>query len=89
MRTALISAAIAAALIGAIWVKASAPEPHLITYQHTVEAGDTLWSVAARYTSAEEDVREVIWRIREDSGLDRNKPLQPGQLLIVRVKEAQ
>lgn len=84
----LILLAAAAVLIGAIWAKASAPEPELVTYHYTVEAGDTLWSVAAKYTSDEEDVREVIWRIRTDSGIGRSEYIQPGQKLVIRVRPA-
>lgn len=48
----------------------------------TVEAGESLWSVAAAVAPAGEDVRDVVERIVTLNGLG-GEALQPGQLLLV------
>lgn len=51
-----------------------------------VHTGDTVWSIAGKYTSNKEDIREVMWRIKEANNL-KNYNVQPGQELIVPVKK--
>lgn len=50
-----------------------------------VYSGDTMWTIAAECSAPGEDVREVIYRIREANNLARYD-LQPGQKLIVPMK---
>lgn len=51
-----------------------------------VHSGDTLWSIAGRWTDEKEDVREVLYRIREANKLNSVEYLKPGQKLIVPVR---
>lgn len=48
----------------------------------TVEPGDTLWRIAARYTTDQQDIREVIWAIKKHNHLN-STVLYPGQTLVI------
>jgi LysM repeat protein len=52
------------------------------TVPYEVEAGDTLWEIAAERTAPEEDVRETIFEIKRHSGLSSSL-IVPGQVLQV------
>lgn len=58
---------------------ASAPQEIVIT----IHAGDTLWSIASRYASDTEDVRDVITKIRTANNLTKNDNLQTGDSLKI------
>ena len=49
---------------------------------HRVAAGDTLWDIAAAHTAPGEDVRRVVFEIKQINGLDGSVIL-PGQVLQV------
>ena len=51
-----------------------------------VHSGDTLWTIATRWTEDNEDVREVLYRIQQTNKLQGNGFLQPGQRIIVPIK---
>lgn len=46
-------------------------------------SGDTVWDIAGRQASDKEDIRDIIWQIREMNRLDKNAFLQPGQMLRI------
>ncbi|MDQ0058038.1 LysM peptidoglycan-binding domain-containing protein [Paenibacillus harenae] len=48
----------------------------------TVYTGDTLWAIANRFAGDEEDVRYVIYLIKERNGLESTN-LYPGQKLVI------
>lgn len=47
---------------------------------YRVEAGDTLWSIAASHY--EGDPRQGVWAIQRENGLD-GAALTPGQVLVL------
>ncbi|MDU2066431.1 MAG: LysM domain-containing protein [Sporomusaceae bacterium] len=49
----------------------------------TVTQGDTLWTIAARYTTEREDIRQRIVLICSINGLDSNGKIMAGQQLKV------
>jgi len=51
----------------------------------TAHSGDTLWVLAARNCSADEDVRDVISRIMEANGLENAASLRAGQKIVIPV----
>ncbi|MCH3915458.1 MAG: LysM peptidoglycan-binding domain-containing protein [Acidaminococcaceae bacterium] len=57
--------------------------------QITVHQGDSLWTIAGRWTEKNEDVREVIYRIEQENKLTGSEVLQPGQKIIVPVRMEQ
>ncbi|MGI8605615.1 MAG: LysM peptidoglycan-binding domain-containing protein [Gaiellaceae bacterium] len=48
--------------------------------RYVVQAGDTLWRIAAEHTGG--DVREAVWRLTEENDLT-SPLLQPGQVLVI------
>ena len=47
-----------------------------------VARGETLWDIAARYSKNDEDIRDVISRIRSANKL-QSSIVYPGQLIVV------
>ena len=72
---------------GVIQMEASTIPMH--KEQVVVHKGDTLWSIAGRWTEKGEDVREVIYRIEQENDLSGSKFLQPGQKIVVPVRVEQ
>lgn len=81
-RGKLIAAAFAVAVALGVYVgQADKPTVPTVTY-HTVEDGDTLWSIAGQYTSDEEDIRKVIQKIELDNQID-NATIYQGMRLKI------
>lgn len=58
----------------------------VITYVDIkVNDGDTLWSIAAQHVSNKEDVRDLIYHIRNINGLNQNAQIYVGQTLKIPV----
>ena len=51
----------------------------------TVHAGDTLWTIASRWSGKDEDVREVVERIRTANQMEGTN-IRAGQQLVVPVR---
>ncbi|MHB1125491.1 MAG: cell division suppressor protein YneA [Bacillota bacterium] len=50
--------------------------------QVVVKEGDSLWTIAKKYGPQGEDVRKIIWNLREANGLS-SAIIYPGQTLSV------
>ncbi|HEY7704736.1 MAG TPA: LysM peptidoglycan-binding domain-containing protein [Acidimicrobiia bacterium] len=70
-----------------VTARVEAGEPPAPPARYTVEAGDTLWTIAGRVAGEEEDVRAVVHRLMTDNQLDTAE-IHPGQVLLVSEVEA-
>lgn len=52
-----------------------------------VEAGDTVWNIAAKHSTRQEDIRDVIASIKQANQLDQSVQIYPGQTLRIPVKD--
>ncbi|MCE5287442.1 MAG: LysM peptidoglycan-binding domain-containing protein [Pelosinus sp.] len=50
-----------------------------------VSAGDSIWSIASRYVTNKEDIRELIAAINKTNQLDSNSKIYTGQTLKIPV----
>lgn len=53
-----------------------------------VEKGDTIWNIAAKHTTQQEDIRNVIAVIKQANNLDHSVQIYPGQTLRIPVKDS-
>lgn len=64
------------------------PEVKIVEYRREVRPGDTLWTICGEIATDKEDLRELVWQAKKDNRIMDVGNLQPGTLVIVRVKEA-
>lgn len=60
----------------------------LIEYRKEVKEGETLWGICAEIATDKEDLRKLVWQSMRDNHITDPAELQPGQIVIVRVREA-
>lgn len=80
--------ALSVACGGAIGYYRDRHETALIEYRVTVDSGDTLWGICGRIATDKEDMGRLVWQTMQDNHIDDPGNLQPGQEIVVRVKEA-
>lgn len=76
--------AIPAAIAAGAW--AYEPPAELIEYRAEAEAGDTIWSLCAKVASDEDCMEELVYRTMKENRISDPGALQPGTLVIIRVK---
>lgn len=59
-------------------------EPRYQDAEVFVASGETLWDIAGRYRQPGEDIRDVVYRIRDKNGLSSGY-IYPGQGLLIPV----
>lgn len=60
----------------------------LIEYRKEVAEGDTLWNICSEIATDREDLRKLVWQSMRDNHITDPGQLQPGRVVIVRVREA-
>lgn len=60
--------------------------PQYTCYSRVVLPGQSLWDICAKLDTSE-DIREVIDRARTDNDVTDPGALQPGKVLMIRVKK--
>ena len=96
MNKALMTAVLAAATIGAgVAVNGSlvhdylfAGKSELIEYHKEVKSGDTLWDICREIATDKEDLNRLVWQAKKDNHIKDPGDLQPGRVVVVRVKAA-
>lgn len=83
-RILALAAAGAVAIAGITEVIHAKNQKHEVIY--TVQEGDTLWDIAKEHKNPDDDIREIIYEIKEDNP-QINKYLQPGQQLKISKKK--
>lgn len=62
--------------------------PNEIEYRKEIKSGDTLWDICREIATDKEDLRKLVWQAMQDNHIKDPAELQPGRVVIVRVKEA-
>ena len=65
-----------------------AGENQLIEYHKEVAPGETLWNICAEIATDKEDLSRLVWQAQKDNHIKDPGQLQPGQVVVVRVKAA-
>lgn len=60
----------------------------LIEYRKEVAPGDTLWNICAEIATDKEDLNRLVWQAMRDNHIQDPSELQPGRIVIIRVREA-
>ncbi len=60
----------------------------LIEYRKEIKSGDTLWNICSEIATDREDLRKLVWQAMRDNHISDPAELQPGRVVIVRVREA-
>lgn len=61
----------------------SGNQPQVSYVYVQVTEGDTLWHIADRHVTPDEDIRMMIYTIRQVNKLNANSEIYPGQVLKV------
>lgn len=64
------------------------PEVKIVEYRREVRPSDTLWDICGEIATDKEDLRRLVWQAKKDNKIHNVGNLQPGMLIVVRVKEA-
>ncbi len=60
----------------------------LIEYRKEIKSGDTLWNICSEIATDREDLRKLVWQAMQDNHIKNPSELQPGRIVVVRVREA-
>lgn len=64
-------------------------EEPMIEYRAEAQSGDTVWSICRRIVTDKDNLQEVVWRAIEENHIKDPTELQPGQVIVVHVREIQ
>lgn len=84
LKKIMVMLAIPAAIAAGVY--AYEPPAELIEYRTEAEAGDTIWSLCAKVASDEDCMEELVYRTMKENRISDPGELQPGTLVIIRVK---
>ena len=65
-----------------------AGKSELIEYHKEVKEGETLWGICSEIATDKEDLRKLVWQSMKDNHISDPAELQPGRIVVVRVREA-
>ena len=84
LKKIMVMLAIPAAIAAGAW--AYEPPAELVEYRAEAEQGDTIWSLCAKVASDEDCMEELVYRTMQENRISDPGALQPGTLVIIRVK---
>lgn len=61
----------------------------VIEYRAEAQAGDSVWSICRRIVTDKDNLQEVVWKTITENHITDPTHLQPGQMVIVHVREIQ
>lgn len=61
----------------------------VIEYRAEAQSGDTVWSICRRIVTDKDNLQEVVWKTIEENHITDPTHLQPGQIVVVHVREIQ
>lgn len=64
-------------------------DEQMIEYRAEAQAGDSVWSICRRIVTDKDNLQEVVWRTIEANHIKDPTELQPGQVIVVHVREIQ
>lgn len=60
-----------------------------IEYRAAAQSGDTVWSICRRIATDKDNLPELVWETMEENHITDPTELQPGQVIVVHVREIQ
>lgn len=84
----LMAAALVIGVAAGAYQYITAPTTRLIEYRRDVKPGDTLWTICGEIATDKEDLRKLVYQAKKDNRIRDVGNLQPGMLIVVKVKEA-
>ena len=63
-------------------------ETEIIEYHKEVAQGETLWDICKEIATDKEDLNRLVWQAQKDNHIKDPVELQPGRIVIIRVREA-
>lgn len=76
------------ALFYGAYAMASESNTELVEYRKEVEWGESVWSICESIATDKDDLRKLVWQTCKDNNITDARHVDPGTLLIIRVKEA-
>lgn len=60
----------------------------VIEYHKEVAQDETLWDICKEIATDKEDLNRLVWQAQKDNHIKDPVELQPGRIVIIRVREA-
>lgn len=87
LKTCLLCLALTAVIgSGMACLMQNQAEP-MIEYRAEAQAGDSVWSLCRRISTNRDNLQKLVWRTMRENRITDPTSLQPGQVVIVHVKE--
>lgn len=79
---------LSASLFYGFYALANGNNTELIEYRKEVEWGESVWSICESIATDQDDLRKLVWQTCKENHITDARHVDPGTLLIVRVKAA-
>lgn len=89
LKTCLLCLALTAVIGSGTACLMQTHEEPMIEYRAEAQAGDSVWSICRRIVTDKDNLQEVVWRAIRDNHIKDPTELQPGQVIVVHVREIQ